>query len=147
MKSELLDRFYKVLTKVKVNRVALEARRQWLISNSRCSEVLDSEFYYQVFPSLDMAVFDVDQPFLKERQIKALDTMKPDSRYLNMVSIGFTLPQNNMDPRDHKTKYGCSKGISRNESLMLSLNKCASFGKVKSYGSITTVVNSVGTGA
>ena len=92
VKNYLLDKYFKVLTKVKTSKVALAARREWLLSNSRCSEVLDSEFYYQMLPSLDMAVFEVDQRFLKERQIKAIETMKPDSRYVNMVSIGFNLP-------------------------------------------------------
>ena len=67
IKVHLLDKYYKVLTKLKLNKLALNARREWIINNSRCSEFLDSEFYYQVFPSLDMAIFEVDQKFLKER--------------------------------------------------------------------------------
>ena len=37
------------------------------MENFRSSEVLDSEFYYQTFPSLDFAIFDIDETFLKER--------------------------------------------------------------------------------
>ena len=147
LKAYLLEKYYKVLTKVKPNRIGLEARKEWLISNSRHSEVLDSEFYYQMLPSLDMAVFDIDQQFLKSRQIKALDTMRQDSRYVNFASIGFSIPHSGIDFRDYRLKYGQSQGISKNENLMTSLHKCASLGRVKSYGSITTVVNSVGVGA
>ena len=137
-----------MLTKVKVNKVSLEARKEWLKNNSRCSEVLDSEFYYQVLPSLDLVIFDIDNKFLKEREIKAIDTMKPDSRYLHMVAIGHSLPRlDYAELKDYRNKYGCSKGVTRNENLVISPNKCASFGKVKSYGSITTVINSVGQGA
>lgn len=82
-----------MLTKVKLNKFAVAARKDWLVSNSRCSEILDSEFYYQLLPSLDMAVYDIDRGFLKEREIKALETMKPDSRYTNMLSIGFSIPR------------------------------------------------------
>jgi hypothetical protein len=74
--------------------------------------------------------------------------MKPDSRYLNMVSIGFSVPRTDFsDIREYRNKYGCSKGVTRNETLVLSANKCASLGKVKSYGSITSVINCVGLGA
>ena len=65
-----------------------------------------------------------------------------------MLSIGFNLPRSDFsDLRDYKNKYGCSKGVTRNENLCISPNKCASFGKVKSYGSITTIQNSVALGA
>jgi hypothetical protein len=37
------------------------------LSNSRCSEILDSEFYYQMLPSLDMCLFEIDNLWLKER--------------------------------------------------------------------------------
>ena len=105
-----------------------------------------------------MAVFDFgnrngvsnSHEFLKERGIKQVETCsKPDSRYTNMLSIGYSLPkQSGIDDfKDYRNKYGCSRGVTRNEHLVLSPNKCASFGKVKSYGSITTVVNSVGLGA
>jgi hypothetical protein len=46
VKEAILDKFYRVMTKLKVNKVSIEARKKWLINNSRCSEVLDSEFYY-----------------------------------------------------------------------------------------------------
>ena len=73
--------------------------------------------------------------------------MKPDSRYTNMCSIGYSLPQTDLDLREYRTKYGQSKGISKNENLMVSPHKTASFGKVKSYGSITTILNSLGCGS
>ncbi len=122
------------------------------MNNSRCSEVLDSEFYYQVFPSLDLAIYDVNQDFLKLRGIKAVDTVaKPDSRYLNMLSIGFNHPMrvdaSHESQLRHKNKYGCSRGVTRDEWLVVSPNKLASFGRVKSYGSVTTIMNSVALGA
>jgi hypothetical protein len=64
---ELCDRFYTVLTPIEINQDGLVARKEWLISNSRCCEVLESEFFYQLFPSLDMAMYDVDQKWLKDR--------------------------------------------------------------------------------
>ena len=74
--------------------------------------------------------------------------MKPDSRYTNMLSIGYSLPKSEYtEIRDYKNKYGCSKGVTKNENLVLSPNKCVSYGRVKSYGSITTLVNSVGSGS
>ena len=116
-----------------------------MLANSRCSEILDSEFYYQLLPSLDTCLFDVDPRFLKERDIKAIDTAKPDSRFTNMVSIGFSLPRSELlDMREYKNKYGCSRGVTRDENLVISPNKCASFGRVKSYGSVTTIVNCLG---
>lgn len=93
LKRLFYDKYYTVLTKLKLNQAGLEARKDWLKSNSRCSEVLDSEFYYQVLPSLDLAVFDVKQDFLRLRQIKGVDFSPPDSRYLNLVSIGFNVPR------------------------------------------------------
>lgn len=60
IKNYLLEKYFKVLTKVKPNKLGLEARKEWLQKNSKCSEVLDSEFYYQMLPSLDMCVFDID---------------------------------------------------------------------------------------
>ncbi len=148
LKDHLTDKYYRVLTKVKLNKIAVASRKDWLVNNSRCSEILDSEFYYQMLPSLDMAVYDIDQNFLKEREIKAIDTMKPDSRYTNMLSIGFSIPRKEyLERGDYKNKYGCSKGVTKNETLLISPNKCVSYGKVKSYGSITTLVNCVGSGA
>ena len=46
VKNYLLDKYFKVITKIKPSKIALAARKEWLLSNSRCSEVLDSEFYY-----------------------------------------------------------------------------------------------------
>jgi hypothetical protein len=48
------------MTKVKLNPQAIQARKEWLSNNSRCSEVLDSEFFYQLLPSLDCGFFDID---------------------------------------------------------------------------------------
>jgi hypothetical protein len=61
VKAYLLDKYYKIMTKLKLNQIGIDARKEWLINNSRCSEVLDSEFYYQMFPSLDMVLFDIDK--------------------------------------------------------------------------------------
>jgi len=48
------------LIKVKANKLALKARKIWLKGKDRGAEILDSEFYYQLFPSLDMLLFDID---------------------------------------------------------------------------------------
>ena len=149
MKATLLDKYFTVLTKLKVNQEVVAARKEWLIQNSRCSEVLDSEFYYQVFPSLDFTVLDIpDQEFLRRRQIKGLVTAPPDSRYLNCVSVGFSVPLPAQHPsHQHKVTYACSMGVTKTPFLLLSPNKALSLGRVKSYGSITTIVNSAGLGA
>jgi hypothetical protein len=77
-----------------------------------------------------------------------VDYAKPDSRYTRLFSLGFSLPRADFrDLREYKNKYGCSRGVTRNETLVLSVNKAVSLGVVRSYGSITTVVNSAGTGA
>ncbi len=47
----------------------------------------------------------------------------------------------------HRNKYGCSKNVTKNEWQLLTPNKLCSFGKVKSYGSVTTVINSLGLGS
>jgi hypothetical protein len=69
--------------------------------------------------------------------------MKPDSRYHNMAAIGYCMPEE-VEFKKWKKRYGVSKAVSRNENLMLSRNKLLSLGKVKSYGSVTTVVCSSG---
>ena len=38
---------------------SLRARKEWILENSRCCEVLDSEFFYQVKPTLDIALLTV----------------------------------------------------------------------------------------
>jgi hypothetical protein len=80
------------MTKIELNLDAVAARKDWLVNNSRCCEVLESEFFYQLTPSLDFGMYDIDQDFLKTRQIKAIKFAKPDSRYLSCASIGFNEP-------------------------------------------------------
>jgi hypothetical protein len=58
---DLINRFYQVMVKIKINQEGVLARKEWLINNSRCCEVLESEFFYQLFPSLDFALYDLDQ--------------------------------------------------------------------------------------
>jgi len=99
-----------------------------------------------MFPSLDMVVFNIDKQFLKASKIKVVDLMKPDSRFLTMASIGYSQPKE-LDYKEWRHKYGCSRNVSRVESVTVNPNKAVSLGKVKSYGSITTVINSVGQGS
>jgi hypothetical protein len=135
---------------LKLNQDVIDARKEWLVSNSRCSEVLDSEFYYQLFPSLDFTVLDIpDQDFLRSRQLKGLETAPPDPRYLSCVSVTFSvpLPATPHTTFAHKLTYACSKGVTKNPWLLLSPNKSLSLGRVKSYGSVTTVITSAGLGA
>ena len=126
------------MTKVKPNKTGIDARKEWLIANSRCSEILDSEFYYQMLPSLDICLFEVNDTWLKERQIKALKMMKPDWRYLTAASIGFSCPRL-LEFKEWRAKYGQSKGVGKDEGCMISQHKMLSIGKVKSYGSVTCI--------
>ena len=43
---ELTDKFYNVLTPLMMLEESLRARKEWILENSRCCEVLDSEFFY-----------------------------------------------------------------------------------------------------
>jgi len=45
IKNQLLDDFHRCSIKLKPCKEAIQARKEWLTSNSRCSEILDSEFY------------------------------------------------------------------------------------------------------
>ena len=90
---ELISRFYQVMTTLEINVSGLLARKEWLINNSRCCEVLESEFFYQLHPSLDMAMYEIDNLWLKEKQIKSIKFCKPDSRYMSMGTIGFSQPR------------------------------------------------------
>ncbi len=47
----------------------------------------------------------------------------------------------------HRNKYGCSRGVTKDDWQVLTPNKLCSFGKVKSYGSITTIMNCLGLGS
>lgn len=67
VKSQLMDDFYKCVTKIKVCKESIAARKEWLIQNSRCSEILDSEFYYQMLPSVDFCLYKIENSWLKER--------------------------------------------------------------------------------
>lgn len=67
IETDLETNFFTVMKKLAIKPEALAARKEWLIGNSRCCEVLESEFFYQVIPSLDFALFDIDQEWLKTR--------------------------------------------------------------------------------
>ena len=110
------------MTKIKINKVGIKARKEWLVANSRCSEILDSEFYYQMTPSLDICLFNIDSNWLKDRQIRGLRMMKPDWRYLNMATIGFSCPRS-LQFKEWRTKYGQTRGQSRSEGAILSQHK------------------------
>lgn len=138
VKSQLLDDFVRCMTKLKTNKVGIEARKEWLQANSRCSEILDSEFYYQTIPSLDICLYHIDDNFIKDRAIKPLKIMKPDWRYLTVATIGFSCPRL-YDFKEWRAKYGQSRGVGKDESAILNQHKALSIGKVKSYGSITCI--------
>lgn len=67
MDEDLKNRFYQVMTSLEINKAGVKARKEWLIDNSRCCEVLESEFFYQIHPSLDMAVYEIDNEWLKQK--------------------------------------------------------------------------------
>ena len=146
IKNQLLDDFHRCSIKLKPCKEAIQARKEWLTSNSRCSEILDSEFYNQMLPSLDICLYEISNQWLKERNIPPCKIMKPDWRYLNCVSIGFTSPQVS-DVNHWRQKYGQSKGVPKDESHLIGYHKTLSVGKVKSYGSNTCIQSSVGQGA
>ena len=93
------------MVKIKANKAGIVARKEWLIANSRCSEVLDSEFYYQMMPSLDICLFDISSAWLKDRQIRGLRMMKPDWRYLTVATIGYSCPRS-LQFKEWRNKYG-----------------------------------------
>ena len=107
---------------------------------------MESEFFYQLTPSLDFALYDIDNDWLKSRQIKAIKFAKPDSRYLSMASIGFSQP-GVLEGGEWRKRYSSSKSVSKDERLTINSHKSISYGRVKSYGSITTVINSLGQGS
>ena len=72
--------------------------------------------------------------------------MKPDWRYLNCASIGFSCPRK-LETKEWRAKYGQSRGVGKDEGQTISQHKLLSIGKVKSYGSITCIQNSAGIGA
>ena len=131
------------MTKLKPNKVCLAARKEWLQSNSRCSEILDSEFYYQMIPSLDICLYHINDNFVKDRAIRPLKIMKPDWRYLTCASIGYSCPRL-YDFKEWRAKYGASRGVGKDEGAILSQHKALSIGRVKSYGSITCIQTSAG---
>jgi hypothetical protein len=57
-----------------------------------------------------------------------------------MFTVGFNSPAE-LDFKDWRQRYGCSKGVPKNESLTINIDKSVSIGRVKSYGSITSIVN------
>ena len=93
------------MTKLKICKEAVAARKEWLLANSRCSEILDSEFYYQMVPSLDVSLYQINNSWLKERNVNPIKIMKPDWRYLTCVSVGFINPRI-IELKDWKIKYG-----------------------------------------
>jgi hypothetical protein len=54
------------LTKIKIMKDCIRARRNWLKTNFKSSELLDSEFYDQIFPSVDIAFSDISPDYLKK---------------------------------------------------------------------------------
>lgn len=72
--------------------------------------------------------------------------MKPDWRYLTCASVGFSNPRI-LDYHTWRARYGCSKNVGKDENGMLNTNKVVSLGRVKSYGSVTCIINCVGLGA
>jgi len=93
IKTQLLDDFFRCVTLLSPEITSIQARKEYLQQNSRCSELLDSEFYYQMLPSLDFCLFKIDSAWLKDRHIQPLKIMKPDWRYLTCASIGFSCPR------------------------------------------------------
>ena len=101
---------------------------------------VDSDFFYQMNPSVDIAVLDVDPNFLKQRTIKALKFAKPDNRFPNFATIGFQNPRKITDSVMRR-KYGASgMMIQERERLYCHRGKSIAFGQVRSYGGVTSVV-------
>ena len=107
------------MCKIKVSKEAVSARKEWLLANSRFGEILDSDFYYQMIPSLDVCLYHINTAWLRERNINPIKIMKPDWRYLTCASIGFINPKV-YEIKDWKIKYGSSNGVPRDESLLVS---------------------------
>ena len=99
-----------------------------------------------MLPSLDICLFEVNDSWLRDRQIKSLKMMKPDWRYLTCASVGFSCPRM-LEYKEWRAKYGQSKGVGKDEGCMISQHKMLSVGKVKSYGSVTCIQNSAGLGS
>ena len=93
-----------------------------------------------------MAVFEIDNEWLKQKQIKPIKFCKPDSRYMSMAAIGFSQPRV-LENSEWRKRYSQSKFVSKDERLTVNGHKSISFGRVKSYGSIVTVMNSLGQGS
>ena len=99
-----------------------------------------------MLPSLDICLYSIDNLWLKERQITPIKIMKPDWRYLNCVSIGFSCPRY-LQNTDWKQKYGQSKGVPKDESIFFNQHKTLSVGRVKAYGPNTCIQSNAGVGA
>jgi len=63
-----------------------------------------------------------------------------------MASIGFNQPIV-LENGDWRKRYSCSKSVSKDERLTVNQHKSISYGRVKSYGSVTTIVNSLSQGS
>jgi len=72
--------------------------------------------------------------------------MRPDHRYCTVATIGYNLPVKRGD-KEYSVKYGASKIIPKSDEELLNPHKSVSVGRVKSYGSITAILNSAGVGA
>ena len=47
------------VTKIKLIKDSVKARKRWLKLNFKSGDILDSEFYEQVHPSINMAISDI----------------------------------------------------------------------------------------
>lgn len=79
------------MVRLKVNKVGLAARKEWLSANSRSSELLDQEFYQQPYPSLNFCVLEQAQPSSLEG-VEGVWMAPPDSRQDKFCQIGYNEP-------------------------------------------------------
>ena len=133
------------LTKIKIMKEWVKARKDWLKTNFKSAELLDSEFYNQVFPSVDIAFSDISPNYLSSKKIGHIKIMSPDHSYWDFGLIGFQEPYE-IDFNDYKYIYGWSKCVIRDSNHFINSDKSLSIGKVRSYGAITTVTWSAGIG-
>ena len=133
------------LTKIKIMKEWSKARKAWLKTNFKSAELLDSEFYNQVFPSVDIAFSDISPNYLSQKSIGSIRCIKPDHSYWDFAMIGYQEPYD-LDFQDYKHIYGCSKWVTKDSNHFINKDKSLSLGKVRSYGAITTVTCSAGLG-
>ena len=133
------------LTKIKIMKEWIKARKDWLKTNFKSAELLDSEFYNQVFPSIDIAFSDISPNYINNKKIGHVKVISPDHSYWDFGLIGFQEPYE-IDFQDYKYIYGCSKWVLKDSNHYLNSDKSLSIGKVRSYGAITTVTWSASIG-